>query len=115
MGVLRFASDRPDAAIDTRADLRRAAEYRAGRALCDDEVRRLLDAEWDGLVKRWIALGRWIQQLEDADAVGEVPRARPVGRRWHAHSAVSRQRQSIAMRATWARRKANDQRKDSHA
>lgn len=115
MGVLRFARERPDTPTETRADLRRAAEYRAGRPLCDDEVRRLLDAEWAGLVKRWIALGRWIQQLEDADAVGEVPRARPVGRRWHAQSAVTRHRQSVSMRAAWARRKALDRGKDAHA
>jgi len=106
MGVLRFACERPDAAIETRANLRRAAEYRAGRPLCDEEARRVLDAEWDALVKRWVALGRWLQRLEDADAVGEVPRARPVGRRWHAQSAVTRQRQSISMRAAWVRRKA---------
>jgi hypothetical protein len=113
--ILRFARERPVSASEDRANVRRALEYRAGRPLCEDEVRRLLDAEWDALMKHWAALGRWLRRLEAADVVGVVPRLRPLGRRARTHSAVTRHRQSVAARAVWARRKASDQRKDSYA
>jgi len=98
---LRFARTRP--LLVVAPDLRRAAEYRAGRRLCDDEVRRLLDAEWDALVKRWVALGRWIARLDEADAAQVTPRLHGTHLR---RSDLSRHRMSVGMRASWARRKA---------
>jgi len=48
-------------------DLRRAAEYREGRVLCDEEVARLLRHDIAGVIARWERLGRWIGRLaEDA-------------------------------------------------
>ena len=45
-------------------DLRRAAHYREGRRVSDEEVLRLLRRDVAEVVDQWTRLGRWIGRLD---------------------------------------------------
>ncbi len=54
--------------VHLTADLRRAAEYRAGRRLADAETVRLLERDLRDTLDRWAKLGRWLADVEADDA-----------------------------------------------
>ena len=53
-----------DAVVGLTDDLRRAAHYREGRRVSDEEVLRLLRRDIAEVVAQWTRLGRWLGRLD---------------------------------------------------
>lgn len=104
MGIVRFP--RPPTTLTP--DLKRAAEYRVGHGLTDLEAVTVIDAEIDAVVVRLSRLGACIARVG-----AWAPRVRPLGYPSGWRNSAQKHQQSVAMRASWARRKAQAQTKEA--
>lgn len=90
-----------------------AVSAEEGRRVSRDETAARLTRELRAVVDRWTAYGAWVERVESDAWYADWTRGRQVraegrsfGRTSSVMGADARTRMSMAMRASWARRKA---------
>jgi len=104
-----FERQRPvvEVSFPSSPALHRAAEYRAGRKLTDQDAVAIIRAEIEALVAQWAALGRWVIRF---DTWGALSRPKLSRLTTNNPSEEERNRRSVAMRKVWAAKRARGER-----